>query len=70
MKSGFVQALLLTSVFHKRLSFMAIGQNPMCVSMLAIATGSSYGGAVSPTLLGPGEYPWKLWLFHPSQVFK
>ena len=40
---GFIQALLLTSVFHEGLSFMAVGYNPTCVSTFAIAAGSSYG---------------------------
>ena len=44
---GFIQALLLTSVFHERLSFMAIGHNPICVSMLAIATRGPYGALLS-----------------------
>ena len=37
-----IQALMLTSVFHEGLSFMALGHNPMCVSRLAIATWGSY----------------------------
>ena len=36
---GFIQALLLTLVFHEELSFMAVGQDPMYVSMLALAPG-------------------------------
>ena len=40
---GLIQALLLTSVFQKRLSFMTIGHNPVYVSMLALAVGGSYG---------------------------
>ena len=40
---GFIQAFLLTFVFHEGLSFMTLGHNPMCVSTLAIATGGSYG---------------------------
>ena len=40
---GFIQALLLTSIFHEELSFMAAGHNLMCVSMLAIAIGGSEG---------------------------
>ena len=39
---GFIQACLLTSVFHERLSSMAIGHNPTYISMLALATGGSY----------------------------
>ena len=39
---SFIQALLLTFVFHEGLSFIAVGHNSMCVSMLAIATGGSY----------------------------
>ena len=42
-KQGFVQALLLSSVFHEGLSFMAVGHDPTCVSAFAIATGGSYG---------------------------
>ena len=40
---GFIQALLLTSVFQKGLSFMTIGHNPVYVSTLALAAGGSYG---------------------------
>ena len=40
---SFVQALLLTSIFHDGLSFMVIGQNPMYVNLLALAAGFSYG---------------------------
>ena len=28
---GLIQALLLTTIFHEGLSFMAVGHNPMCV---------------------------------------
>ena len=38
---GFLRALLLTSVFHKGLSFMAVGQNPTCISTLTLAAGDS-----------------------------
>ena len=38
-----IQALLLTSDFHKGLSFMAVGHNAMCVSTLALAAGGSRG---------------------------
>ena len=34
---GFIQALLLTSVFHKGLGFMAVGHNPTCVSTMTLA---------------------------------
>ena len=41
---GFIQALLLTSVCHEGLSFMAMGHNLMCIiSMLTLAAGGSYG---------------------------
>ena len=40
---GFIQALLLTFIFHEELSFMAVGHNLTCVSMLAIAIGGSEG---------------------------
>ena len=36
---GFIQALLLTSVFHKGLSFMAVGHNQTCISTLTLAVG-------------------------------
>ena len=32
---SFIEALLLTSIFHEGLSFMAIGHNPACISILA-----------------------------------
>ena len=48
---GFIQALLLISIFHEGLSFMTIGHNTMSVSMLVIATGGGViWGAVSPPL--------------------
>ena len=52
---GFIQALLLTSVFLEGLSFMAIGHNPAYISMLCFATG--------------GSSSWRLWLFQELQVF-
>ena len=42
---GFIQALLLTSVFHEGLSFMAIGHDPMCISTLALEAGGSWRGS-------------------------
>ena len=39
---GFIQTVLLTSVFHEGLGFMALGYDPMCLSTLAITTESSY----------------------------
>ena len=41
LKNG-KKSLLLTFIFHEGLSFMALGFKPMCISMLAIATGGSY----------------------------
>ena len=38
---GFIQALLLTFVFHEELSFMAIGHNLKCISILILAAGGS-----------------------------
>ena len=38
---GFIQALLLTSVFPEGLSLMAAGYNPTCVSTLALAAEGS-----------------------------
>ena len=37
IKQGFIQALLLTYVFHIRLSLMAVSHNPMCVTKLTLA---------------------------------
>ena len=39
----FIQALLLTSIFHEGLSSMSVVHNPMCVSTLALAAGGSRG---------------------------
>ena len=39
---GFIQTVLLTSVFHEGLGFMALDYDPMCLTTLAITTGSSY----------------------------
>ena len=57
---GFIQALLLTSVCHEGLSFYE-----GCVSGCWLFIWC----AVNP-LLVQGQYPWKIWLFHQSQVFK
>ena len=51
-KQGFIQALLLTSVFYDRLNFMTVGHNFMCVSMLTLATGGSYGVLSEHSLFG------------------
>ena len=40
-QQGFILALLLTSIFHKGLSFMAVGHNPTCISTLTLAVGGS-----------------------------
>ena len=50
---GFIQALLLTSVFHEGLSFMAIGYNLTCISMLTLAAGVSRR-RYKPSLWGSG----------------
>ena len=50
---GFIQVLLLTSVFHEGLSFMAVGHNPACASMLSLAAGDSRGQC-KPPLWGSG----------------
>ena len=47
----FIQALLLTSVFHEGLSFMEVGHNLMCVSTLAPYTWGFIWGAVTLTLV-------------------
>ena len=39
----FIQALLMTSVFHEGLSFTAVGHDPLCISTLALAAGGSRG---------------------------
>ena len=41
MVQGFIQALLLTSIFPEGLRFMALGHNPMCICMLTLAAGGS-----------------------------
>ena len=38
---GFTQALLLISVFHEGLSFMAVGHNATCINMLTLAARGS-----------------------------
>ena len=38
---GFIQTLLLTSVFHKGLSFMAVVHNPTYMSTLTLVAGDS-----------------------------
>ena len=48
-RQGFIQALLLTSVFPERFSFMNVGHNPTCVSTLSLAD--------KPSLWGPGAKP-------------
>ena len=45
---GFIQALLLTSVFHEGLSFMDVGHKLTCVSTLTLATVGSRGCCKSP----------------------
>ena len=52
---GFNQALLLTSIFHEGLSFMTVGHNPTCISMLDPCSWGFIWGAVNP---------------HQAQVFK
>ena len=41
LPKGFIQALLLISVFHKRLTFMAAGHNSTCISTLICTAGGS-----------------------------
>ena len=38
---GFIQALLLTSVFHNGLSFMTVGHKPTYISTLMLVAGGS-----------------------------
>ena len=45
---GFIQALLLTSVFHEGLSFMDVGHNPTCISTLTLAVVGSRGYCKPP----------------------
>ena len=49
---GIIQALLLTSVFPERLSFIAVSYNPGCVSTLALSA--------------RGSSSWKIWLCQQS----
>ena len=48
IKQSFIQALLLTSVFYKGLSFMVLGHNPTRGSTFALAAGGSRGRCKSP----------------------
>ena len=66
-RQGFIQALLLSSVFHEGLSFMTVGYNLMRINTLTLSAGNS---RVSLTSGIQGERSWKLWLFQRSQVFK
>ena len=52
---GFVQVLFLTSVFHEGLSFIAVGHNSMCVSMLALCSWELIWGATNPLVALPLE---------------
>ena len=45
---GFIQALLLTSIFHEGLSFMALGHNTTCVSTSDSCSWGFIWGAVNP----------------------
>ena len=71
---GFIQALLLTSVFHEGLSFMTVGDNPTCISTLVIATGGSYMRCCNPStptpLWGPGAMPLKALAITPILCFQ
>ena len=66
-RQGFIQALLLSSVFHEGLSFMALGYNLMCINTLTLSAGDS---RVNLTSGVQGERSWKHWLFQRSHVFK
>ena len=55
---GFIQALLLTSVFHEGLSFMDVGHKPTCVSTLTLAAMGSRG-VVSPPLIFQRSHDFK-----------
>ena len=48
LSAGFYPSTFLTSVFHEGLSFMAVGHNRMCISMLALAAGGSRGCDKAP----------------------
>ena len=67
---GFIQALLLTSVFHEGSSFMVIGHNPTCISTLTRCSWVFIWGTGNPSCGVQWQCPWKLWLFHWSQVYK
>ena len=54
---GFVQVLFLTSVFHEGLSFIAVGHNSMCVSMLALCSWKLIWGTINPPCgIAPGSF--------------
>ena len=67
---GFIQALLLASVFYEGLSFMFVGHNPTCINTLDPCSWVFIWGAVNPACEVQGQCLWKLWLFHWFQVFK
>ena len=48
-------SILLTSVFHERLSFMAVGHNPTCISTLAPCSWGFIWGAVTPLVESRGN---------------
>ena len=56
---GFIQALLLTSIFHEWLTFMAVYHKSRWFKW----------DAVNPSCGVQGQYPWEFWLFYDSQVF-
>ena len=54
---GFIQALLLTSVFHNGLSFMTVGHKPTYISTLMLVVGGSYEGLQAPLVESRGNAP-------------
>ena len=64
---GFIQAHLLTSVFHEGLSFMVIGHETMCISTVDPGSWGFIWGAVKPW--GPEEMPMEALAILLSPVF-
>ena len=55
---GFIQAILLTSVFHEWLSFMTVGLNPTCINMLTPCSWGYIWGAVNSPCFGYFTNQW------------
>ena len=70
-RQRFIQAFLLTSVFHGGLSFVAVGHNPMYIKVFVLADGGSNGRCKIPSSLwGAGAMPLEALAISPNPVFQ